>query len=295
MTLNSKDKENLMMRYGTRFCFFCVVLLLCLNSMGQEQQKLNVVPGNFDYAIKEEIPPIDDSRSLEAWKTDAANGDANAQAELGLRLFCGQGIPQKFSEAKEWLTKSAKADNAKAMYLLGVLLRQVEKNYTEGNTWIAQSAEKGYAFAQSRMGTICYGKHECLKAIEWHKKAAEQGVVLSMYEYGMFLFEGKYVKQDMKTGTFWLLKAAEKGFRQAQFEMGVCYVSGEGVPKNPKVGFDWLLKAAVNGHPRSQFYVGILYYEGQIVDRDRTAGLEWIRRAAKQNQPDALKLLERIN
>ena len=60
----------------------------------------------------------------------AANGDANAQNELGVRYYSGQGVKKNFNEALKWFTKAAAQGFAKAqadlgsMYFIGKGVKQ---------------------------------------------------------------------------------------------------------------------------------------------------------------------------
>src|SRR4029450_8402071 len=56
-------------------------------------------------------------------KTRAAQGEAEAQNNLGLRYYKGQGVPQDYAEALKWFRLAAAQGNASAQHHLGQLYR----------------------------------------------------------------------------------------------------------------------------------------------------------------------------
>jgi hypothetical protein len=58
--------------------------------------------------------------------------------------------------------------------------------------------------------------------------------------------------------------------------------------------YDLWLPQALKGSTRAQFYVGALYLEGRGVAEDRVQSYMWLRAATKNNDPGAIKLLDRV-
>jgi hypothetical protein len=54
------------------------------------------------------------------------------------------------------------------------------------------------------------------------------------------------------------------------------------------------LPQALKGSTRAQFYVGALYFEGRGVPEDRVLSYMWLRAATKEDDPGAIKLLDRV-
>ena len=50
----------------------------------------------------------------------------------------------------------------------------------------------------------------------------------------------------------WWKKAAEQGYADAQFSLGVYYITGTGVPADITKGVAWLRKAATQGHTEAK-------------------------------------------
>ncbi|MFT5511456.1 MAG: hypothetical protein ACI89J_004557 [Hyphomicrobiaceae bacterium] len=58
--------------------------------------------------------------------------------------------------------------------------------------------------------------------------------------------------------------------------------------------YELWLPQALKGSTRAQFYVGALYLEGRGVAEDRVQSYMWLRAATKNNDPGAIKLLDRV-
>ena len=97
-------------------------------------------------------------------------------------------------------------------------------NLPEGVRYIRMAAERGYAKAQSDMG--------------------------SMYSNG----EG--VPRDMKKAFDLYMQAAVQGFARAQCNVGNAYNYGEGVDKDVNQSFIWYKKAADQGNTNAQYNLG---------------------------------------
>ena len=117
-----------------------LALCLCLPVMGAEKAK----------PLPKEIPAL---------KALAEKGDANAQNELGVRYYSGQGVKKNFNEALKWFTKAAAQEHPKAQYNLGVLCEKGEgviENDKEAMKWFTKAAAQGFAKAQADLGSMYF-------------------------------------------------------------------------------------------------------------------------------------------
>jgi uncharacterized protein len=77
----------------------------------------------------------DDDAALVEWlKIRAAQGNAEAQSNLGIRYANGQGVPQDYAEAHKWFSLAAAQGDARAQSNLGVMYHEgqgVPQDYTE--------------------------------------------------------------------------------------------------------------------------------------------------------------------
>ena len=113
----------------------------------------------------------------------AAQGDADAQLQLGMRYAEGDGVVQNDKEAAKWFALAAKQGLAEAEYQYGLALlrgRGVVQDYKAAFSWIEKPAKRGYAKAQYSLGELYrYGTGTAIdkaRAYLWFNLAAAQGV-----------------------------------------------------------------------------------------------------------------------
>lgn len=113
----------------------------------------------------------------------AAQGDAEAQLQLGIRYAEGDGVIQNDKEAAKWFEMAAKQGLAEAEYQYGLALlrgRGVIQDYKAALSWIEKPAQRGYARAQYSLGELYrYGTGTAVdkaRAYLWFNLAAAQGV-----------------------------------------------------------------------------------------------------------------------
>jgi|TARA_B100001971_G_scaffold29829_1_gene24202 TPR repeat protein len=117
-----------------------LALCLCLPAISAEKAK----------PLPKDIPSL---------KALAETGDANAQNELGVRHYSGQGVKKNFNEAMKWFTKAAAQENFKAQYNLGILCEKGEgviENDKEAVKWFTKAAAQGFAKAQADLGSMYF-------------------------------------------------------------------------------------------------------------------------------------------
>ncbi|KVW96222.1 tetratricopeptide repeat protein [Thiobacillus denitrificans] len=113
----------------------------------------------------------------------AAQGDVEAQLQLGMRYAEGDGVIQNDKEAAKWLALAAKQGLTEAEYQYGLALlrgRGVVQDYKAAFSWIEKPAHRGYARAQYSLGELYrYGTGTApdkARAYLWFNLAAAQGV-----------------------------------------------------------------------------------------------------------------------
>ena len=70
------------------------------------------------------------------------------------------------------------------------------------------------------------------KAVEWYRKAAEQGNATAQTNLGYMYAEGRGVDQSYAKAVEWYRKAAEQGDALAQNKLGYMYAEGQGVDQS---------------------------------------------------------------
>jgi len=112
-------------------------------------------------------------------------------------------------------------------------------------------ATRGNANAQYRLGkrNLDSAKtcEERAQAVEWIRKAADQGHAGAQTGMGLLYTRGVGLRVDYSEAVKWLNRAAEQDVAVAQNELGVIYAKGRGVPQNLDEALLWCGKAAEKG------------------------------------------------
>lgn len=88
---------------------------------------------------------------IDKYVLKAGDGDVDAQYNLGIIYYHGEGIPKDFAQALTWFQKAAEQDDADAQYNLGFMYGRgegVEKSHGKSLEWFSKAAALGHAGAQ---------------------------------------------------------------------------------------------------------------------------------------------------
>jgi len=220
--------------------------------------------------IGPQLPVAEQRRPISAvdvgtFQRRAAEGDQEAQFQLGACYAIGAHVPKDPSEAAAWYRKAA---------------------------------ESGHPEAQFRLGLSCYtGKGvgpNNENAAAWYRMAALQGHAEAQFWLGLCYESPIGVAKDPLEAASWFRKAAEQGHASAQDKLGFCYQYGRGVNQNLAEAVHWYELAALQGHQDAQYGLGWCYEHGEGVVEDSDRAIKWYRLAAAQGSPDAKAALEQL-
>ena len=206
------------------------------------------------------------SASLSELKAKAETGDAEAQSNLGLAYYNGDGVGEDAVEAVKWFRLSA---------------------------------GQGHASGQNRLGVAYqYGKgvpKDVAEALAWYRRAADQGFVQAQLNLAWTYNNGFGVPRDYREAAVWYRQAAEQGHAGAQSDLGVAYANGEGVRKDTREAERWFQKASAQGYAVATFRIARMYWHeefggGGVVG---VVAIDHFEKAAEQGYPlSALSLGE---
>lgn len=220
--------------------------------------------------------PQDFFEAVRWYRKAAEQGLALAQSRLGQGYYDGEGVPQDYVEAVQWLRKASEQNSSDGGVFFNIQAAQVRlghcyyngrgvlQDYAEAVRWYRQAAEKkniqvelgnkfvaledsGDLEAQNRLG-ICYYNglgvpQNYTEAVQWFRKAAEEGLADAQYYLGKCYYDGQGVSQDYNEAIVWYRKAAENGNTDAQVSLEkeiLCKKCGERLEK------DWTICPACN-------------------------------------------------
>jgi TPR repeat protein len=178
--------------------------------------------------------------------------------------------------------------------------RGVAKNEIEAVQWYRKAAEQGNAVGQANLGYMYETGRGVIKddaqAVQWYRRAADQGNARAQTNLGVMYENGRGVSKDDAQAVQWYRKAAEQGNAFAQNNLGYMYLNGHGgLPQDDKQAVEWFRKAADQGNARAQNGLGYMYEygRGDLPKDDNQAAL-WYRKAAEQGHKAAQGNLDRM-
>lgn len=124
----------------------------------------------------------DYKKALAEWRGPAAQGDADAQFNLGQAYKLGRGVPVDLAMAEEWYRKAAL---------------------------------QGHPQAEESYGLALFENNKRAQAAEWLLKAAGRGEPRSQYVLGTMYFNGDGVQRDWVRAYALTVRAAAQGMQQA--------------------------------------------------------------------------------
>ena len=241
---------------------------------------------------------VGDIRTAEAGvaalRASAAQGDADAQFNLGVMYAEGYGVTQDYVEAGAWYRLAADQGDAKAQFNLGVMYAEgygVPQDAAEAVAWYRLAAEQGDPDAQTNLGGMyAEGRgvpQDAAEAVAWYRLAAERGDPDAQTNLGTMYAEGRGVPQNDVEAVVWHRLAAEQGHANAQNNLGVSCATGNGVPQDYDEAVAWFRLAAEQGHADAQNNLGVSCATGNGVPQDYDEAVAWHRLAAEQGHADA--------
>ena len=117
----------------------------------------------------------DYATALKLWRPLAAQGNADAQFNLGSMYGGGRGVTQDYIEAVRWYKLAAAQGHVAAMYYLGMMYGRglgVPQDYLRAHLWSNLAAAKGHEKA-AKNRDIAAGKMTPQQIAEAQKMARE--------------------------------------------------------------------------------------------------------------------------
>lgn len=192
----------------------------------------------------------------------AQQGNAAAQANLGVMYAYGWGGAVNYGSAIYWLEEAVKQGEPHALANLGTLYLNgwgVNQDYKEALRLFTQGAEKGETAAMDNLGYLYdqglgTEKNNAVAA-EWYARAAEKGDALGQNNLADMYLRGEAVRQDDAMAFDLFQKSAVQGNTAAQIKLGYMYLNGRGTPRDLEAAYSWIQAASLAGDQRGQRYL----------------------------------------
>ncbi|KON46833.1 tetratricopeptide repeat protein [Mariprofundus ferrooxydans] len=152
-----------------------------------------------------------DKSGIDEIKTMAIDGNASAQATLGVMYYEGRGVTQNYSEGADWLIRAANSGYANAQYNLSIAYGQgngVAIDIDEAIIWMEKAASQGHAAAKRALPMVKQEQARLAnskldKDVSVYLSAAESGNPEAMFRYGMLFEDGTGVARNMDEAIKW--------------------------------------------------------------------------------------------
>jgi len=154
----------------TRLPFLLVTIALC------------VLPACGDHRAKRDDVLKDRATEIDKLRSDAEQGTAEDQYNLGVRYEGGMVVPQDYQEAARWYRLSAIQGYPDAQYKLCELSNRgqgVPQDYQEALRWCGLAADQGHGRAMFTLGVHYHTARgvskDLVRAHMWYNLAAANG------------------------------------------------------------------------------------------------------------------------
>ncbi len=148
----------------------------------------------------------------------------------------------------------------------------------------------GPAWADFEAGVQAYDSGDYTTAYnEWLPLAAG-GDPFAQRNLGHLYRLGLGVPQNFEVALNWYRRAAEQGLVRAEANLANMLLRGQGVNQSPREAAQWFHRAAVAGHAISQFNIGQMYRKGLAVPQDNAKALAWFELAADAGHDRSIEL-----
>lgn len=126
------------------------------------------------------------------------------------------------------------------------------------------------------------------EALNWYRRAANNGFVHAYYHLGQMYHKGDGVKQNSSEAARLYRLAADQGLSDAQNSLGDMYYNGDKRKLYLIESVKWYRKAAEQGNVLAQTNLGHMYFWGEGVEQSFSKALAYYRSAAKQGDIEAM-------
>ncbi len=246
---------------------------------------------------------VDEAAALVWWQKAAAQGNAEAEATMGMYYLLGDRVEHDLERAKSLLRNAAQKKHPEAFYWLGIAAEDYgDRNVEEAAQNFRRSAELGHVEGQTRWGQMLEGgvgveKNEA-EALTWYLKAAERGDARAMLLGGILASTDDPAVRDLNLARNWLERARGRGFFDADVYLDevnsvleqerLAKEMPPHVPENLRADY---IEARVGDGPKATEFAQRYLAGRDGLPRDPAQALDWMRRAAEAGDRKGMELL----
>jgi tetratricopeptide (TPR) repeat protein len=158
------------------------------------------------------------------------------------------------------------------------------------NTRVAESNSSTAAESAREAVTPAPPVTPTLNAVAQPESAAALSTPREQYNQGEYYYRIDDYQQAMD----WYRKAADQGDADAQDSIGSLYRDGKGVGQDYAEAMAWFRKAALQSNSEAQVNIGSLYRDGHGVKQDYAQARRWYQKAADQRNILGIMFLNQL-
>jgi len=251
-----------------------------------------------------------------------------AQHIVGTFYYYGEGVPQDYKSASEWLSKAAEQSFPESLcmlghlYLYGVGVDQDEdkaidlltKAVNKSNAYACYLLGKHYQTKKDRfrasgfyvMG-INLDSRDCMRgrahmhmetksykdALDLYVQALKLGCMESTYNAATMFDNALGCEQNLELAFMLYKTASDAGDFMATHNLGTFYYHGKHVQQDKQKAFDLYLKGADQGVGISQHCIGLMYFNGDLT-QDLDVALSWLNKSLENGYTDSARFIDDI-
>lgn len=121
-------------------------------------------------------------------------------------------------------------------------------------------------------------------------RTANENNQLAQYYLGLVMENGYGITANASQAVEWYRKAAEQGLDSAQVNLAICYLNGIGVTKNKKEAKRWLQKAAEKGNSDAMYNLGGIFH----TEGNKSEAIKWLKKAQENGSEEAKEFLQQL-
>lgn len=236
----------------------------------------------YGYIGEADVSEGNKKQILDWLRQSAKLGNEMSMEWLGICYTEGYLVDADEKTAFDWFVESAKAGNGIASCSLGESYKAgkiVAKDFAKAIDCFEGAIDRcgTNSDAERALGRdLCEVQDDDL---EWWEAVAARSVRYPVVSFAIAEYFYWLKDQDLIRAIHFHKIAAEQGHGYSQYLLGKFYYTGEGVEKDPKLAFQWLEKAAQQEVVPAMYYLGKLYADDQSAVFDMGKAVDWWMRS----------------
>lgn len=151
----------------------------------------------------------------------------------------GRDCPADLRSAVQAFLQQARAGDAQAAFVIGMLADGKICGLTDAGHWLTQAAASGVVEAQFWISFSAAFTDDHQTMLKWSMRCSDGGLLVCQAFMGQVYLKGDLIPRDIPKGVALITKAAHRGHFAAQFDLSRLYRDGIGVQRDKVQALMW--------------------------------------------------------